>query len=233
MVPLSALSEIEYNSIDTRCSDLSDSCAVWAASGECTNENSYTVMKTCPASCRVCTRGCSDQTSACRGWAIDGQCKDNHEFMFRECPLSCGLCVVTCLDKMSKEICEFGKQMGGVTTITLSTECALKPARCALPLAKTPATTALSGPGRASVIRTHRSCYVTAQVLATCVQKHARTRTIHNVKSGIPANASKTLRRCTETVRVHAAFVTNRASTKTSHVTHGQHRVTAKIILSS
>ena len=113
---LFALTELEYPPAETRCSDLSDSCSVWAENGECASENSYIVMKTCPASCRVCTRDCSDQVNECAAWAAEGHCKSNHEYMFKECPMSCGLCVMTCEDKLSQEICELWESNGRCRT---------------------------------------------------------------------------------------------------------------------
>jgi hypothetical protein len=38
----------------TTCVDKNETCAAWAKKGECTGNNSNTVLHTCPQSCGIC-----------------------------------------------------------------------------------------------------------------------------------------------------------------------------------
>jgi len=50
------------------------------------------MLRSCGASCGVCSTVCEDHHEDCKGWAKDKQCDVNKDFMIHTCPASCGIC---------------------------------------------------------------------------------------------------------------------------------------------
>ena len=78
------------------CNDENESCANWAAAGECEKDH---VKKMCPHSCSVCPHICRDADESCAAWADNGQCEKNMDYMLQNCPVACGACKTKCYDK--------------------------------------------------------------------------------------------------------------------------------------
>ncbi len=87
------------------CVDTNDSCAPWAADGECLSNAEY--MRTaCPESCNLCTAGgdmpkrpktsrasCADEDEkSCSARAGLGHCHSNKTRMLLHCPRACQFC---------------------------------------------------------------------------------------------------------------------------------------------
>ena len=79
------------------CNDRNESCAGWAAAGECEGKDWVKAM--CPHSCAACPHTCRDSESMCLGWADAGECTNNVDYMYKHCGASCGVCKTRCYDK--------------------------------------------------------------------------------------------------------------------------------------
>merc|ERR1711872_532973 len=74
----------------TNCKDKDNSCAAWAARGEC-QKNSRYMIPNCPKSCELCSN-CGNKNARCEEWANRGECSNNPWYMFQNCNKACKLC---------------------------------------------------------------------------------------------------------------------------------------------
>jgi len=75
------------------CRDTMDSCAEWAAEGECGSNEPFMVVRCCQSCLRHSQKlgdeSCKDTHPECESWAADGECATNAAFMLPTCCHSC------------------------------------------------------------------------------------------------------------------------------------------------
>ncbi|XP_076453477.1 uncharacterized protein LOC143288737 [Babylonia areolata] len=91
MTPVTPVTPVNTVTTAGPCTDESDNCPGWAASGECSKNPGYMLLH-CKLSCDLCSGPCIDHSDNCPGWADYGECTRNPGYMLRHCKVSCNVC---------------------------------------------------------------------------------------------------------------------------------------------